>query len=77
MEYGEIKQLVEDTLPPHEVRFIQETKNDKQRKELINGMNGEKIRVLFGSTGMLGTGVNAKRALSFIIWMRGDQTILT
>ena len=65
--YGEIKRkLVEyHGIPAHEVRFIQEAKNDKQRKELISGMNEGKIRVLFGSTGMLGTDVNAqKRAVS-------------
>ncbi|AZB23427.1 DNA methylase [Chryseobacterium bernardetii] len=65
--YSEIKRkLVEDhSLPAHEVRFIQEAKNDKQRKELIKGMNEGKIRVLFGSTSMLGTGVNAqKRAVA-------------
>lgn len=65
--YGEIKRkLVDDYgIPEHEVRFIQEAKNDKQRKELIGGMNEGKIRVLFGSTGMLGTGVNAqKRAVA-------------
>ncbi|WP_156309433.1 helicase-related protein [Sphingobacterium endophyticum] len=61
--YSEIKRkLVEDHgLPEHEVRFIQEAKNDKQRKELIKGMNEGKIRVLFGSTSMLGTGVNAQK----------------
>ncbi len=65
--YSEIKRkLVEDHgVPAHEVRFIQEAKNDKQRKELIKGMNEGKIRVLFGSTSMLGTGVNAqKRAVA-------------
>ncbi|TDQ10202.1 N-6 DNA methylase [Pedobacter metabolipauper] len=65
--YSEIKRkLVEDHgIPSNEVRFIQEAKNDKQRKELINGMNEGKIRVLFGSTSMLGTGVNAqKRAVA-------------
>jgi N12 class adenine-specific DNA methylase len=65
--YSEIKRkLVEDHgIPAHEVRFIQEAKNDKQRKELIKGMNEGKIRVLFGSTSMLGTGVNAqKRAVA-------------
>jgi len=65
--YSEIKRkLVEDyNIPPNEVRFIQEAKNDKQRKDLINGMNEGKIRVLFGSTDMLGTGVNAqKRAVA-------------
>ena len=65
--YSEIKRkLVEDhNIPAHEVRFIQEAKNDKQRKALIKGMNDGKIRVLFGSTSMLGTGVNAqKRAVA-------------
>lgn len=65
--YSEIKRkLVEDHgIHAHEIRFIQEAKNDKQRKELISGMNSGKIRVLFGSTSMLGTGVNAqKRAIA-------------
>ncbi|AZA56533.1 MULTISPECIES: N-6 DNA methylase [Chryseobacterium] len=65
--YSEIKRkLIEDhNIPAHEVRFIQEAKSDKQRKELIKGMNEGKIRVLFGSTSMLGTGVNAqKRAVA-------------
>ncbi|ASE60691.1 DNA methylase [Chryseobacterium indologenes] len=65
--YSEIKRkLVEDHgILANEIRFIQEGKNDKQRKELIKGMNEGKIRVLFGSTSMLGTGVNAqKRAVA-------------
>ena len=65
--YSEIKRkLIHDHgIPAHEVRFIQEAKSDKQRKELIKGMNEGKIRVLFGSTSMLGTGVNAqKRAVA-------------
>jgi len=65
--YGEIKRkLVQDHgIPAHEIRFIQEAKTDKQRKELIDGMNQGKIRILFGSTSMLGTGVNAqKRAVA-------------
>ena len=61
--YSEIKRkLVEDhNIPAHEIRFIQEAKNDKQRKALIKGMNDGTIRVLFGSTSMLGTGVNAQK----------------
>lgn len=65
--YSEIKRkLVEDHgIPAHEIRFIQEAKSDKMRKEFINAMNDGKIRVLFGSTDMLGTGVNAqKRAVA-------------
>lgn len=65
--YSEIKRkLVEDhNIPAHEVRFIQEAKSDRQRKELIRAMNEGTIRVLFGSTSMLGTGVHAqKRAVA-------------
>ena len=48
-----------------EIRFIQEAKNEKQRKQMIEDMNDGKIRVLFGSTSTLGTGVNAqKRAVA-------------
>ena len=64
---SEIKRkLVEDYgIPAQEIRFIQEAKNDKVRKSFIDGMNAGKIRVLFGSTEMLGTGVNAqKRAVA-------------
>ncbi|MFR9584468.1 MAG: helicase-related protein, partial [Rikenellaceae bacterium] len=65
--YSEIKRkLIEDHgIPAHEVRFIQEAKTDKARAALIEGMNRGDIRVLFGSTSMLGTGVNAqKRAVA-------------
>jgi len=65
--YSEIKRkLVEDhNIPADEVRFIQDAKSDRQRKELIKAMNEGTIRVLFGSTSMLGTGVNAqKRAVA-------------
>lgn len=65
--YSEIKRkLVEDHgIPAHEIRFIQEAKSDKQRREFIKGMNDGRVRILFGSTSMLGTGVNAqKRAIA-------------
>ncbi|SHL43490.1 N-6 DNA methylase [Flavobacterium chilense] len=65
--YSEIKRkLVEDhRISAHEIRFIQEAKTDKMRKEFISAMNEGKIRILFGSTDMLGTGVNAqKRAVA-------------
>jgi len=48
-------------IPAHEIRFIQEAKTDKARKTMIKDMNEGKIRVLFGSTEMLGTGVNAQK----------------
>ncbi len=61
--YTEIKRkLVGDYgIPAHEIRFIQECKNEKARKAVIEAMNEGHVRVLFGSTSMLGTGVNAQR----------------
>lgn len=65
--FSEIKRkLTEDYgIPQEEIRFIQECKNEKQRNELIEKMNSGEVRVLFGSTSTLGTGVNAqKRAVA-------------
>lgn len=61
--YTEIKRkLVDDYgIPADQVRFIQEAKTEKSRKAMIKAMNEGKIRVLFGSTEMLGTGVNAQK----------------
>ena len=52
-------------IPENEIRFIQEAKNKKQRNAIIDAMNKGEVRVLFGSTTTLGTGVNAqKRAVA-------------
>ena len=61
--YSEIKRkLIEDYgIPAHEIRFIQECKTERSRKAVIEAMNGGDVRVLFGSTTMLGTGVNAQQ----------------
>ena len=62
--YAEIKRkLVEHHgIPASEVRFIQEAAGSEgKRKKMIEEMNTGRIRVLFGSTDMLGTGVNAQR----------------
>ena len=60
--YSEIKRkLVEDhNIPEYEIRFIQECRNDAEKKKTIDAVNKGWIRVLFGSTGTLGTGVNAQ-----------------
>jgi len=77
--YSEIKRKLHEDhgIPVHEVRFIQEAKSDKARKEIIKWMNSGQVRVLFGSTDMLGTGVNAqKRAVAIhhldIPWRPSD-----
>ena len=61
--YSEIKRkLIEDYgIPAHEIRFIQECKTERARKSVIQAMNDGDVRVLFGSTSMLGTGVNAQK----------------
>ncbi len=61
--YSEIKRkLIEDYgIPSSEIRFIQECKNERARKIVIAAMNEGSVRVLFGSTSMLGTGVNAQK----------------
>lgn len=61
--YSEIKRkLVEDYhIPSHEIRFIQECKNEKAKKAMVDAMNRGDIRIIFGSTSMLGTGVNAQQ----------------
>lgn len=48
-------------IPKSEIRFIQEAKNDCQKQQIIDDANEGKVRVLFGSTSMLGTGVNAQK----------------
>ena len=61
--YSEIKRkLIEDYgIPSSEIRFIQECKNERARKAVIAAMNEGSVRVLFDSTSMLGTGVNAQK----------------
>mgnify|MGYP001661263518 FL=1 len=61
--YSEIKRkLIEDYgIPAHEIRFIQECKTERSRKAVIQAMNDGDVRVIFGSTSMLGTGVNAQK----------------
>ena len=63
--YSEIKRkLVEDHgIPAQEIRFVQEAASDKVRQAMFDAMNEGKIRVLFGSTQKLGTGVNAQQRI--------------
>lgn len=64
--YSDIKEkLIKLGIPANEIQFIQTAKTEKARKRLIEDMNNGTIRVIFGSTSMLGTGVNAqKRAVA-------------
>lgn len=48
-------------IPEEEIQFIQQHNTDKKKPELFKKMNEGTVRVLFGSTSMLGTGVNAQQ----------------
>ena len=48
-------------IPEEEIQFIQQHNTDKKKPELFKKMNEGSVRVLFGSTSMLGTGVNAQQ----------------
>ncbi len=60
--YQDIKdKLVAMGIPADEVQFIQCATTERSRKKLFEDMNNGRVRVLFGSTSMLGTGVNAQQ----------------
>lgn len=60
--YSDIKnKLVAMGIPGDEIQFIQCATTERARKRLFEDMNNGRVRVLFGSTSMLGTGVNAQQ----------------
>lgn len=60
--YSDIKEkLVRHGIPAGEIQFIQCATTERARKKLFADMNAGRVRVLFGSTSMLGTGVNAQQ----------------
>ena len=60
--YDDIKaRLVELGIPAKEIAFIHDAKNDKQKAALSEKMNNGTIRVLIGSTGKMGVGLNAQK----------------
>ena len=60
--YDDIKsRLVQLGIPEKEIAFIHDAKNDKQKAALSEKMNNGTIRVLLGSTGKMGIGLNAQK----------------
>ncbi|WP_229034583.1 helicase-related protein [Phocaeicola massiliensis] len=60
--YTDIKEkLIRLGIPADEIQFIQCATTERARKRLFEDMNSGRVRVLFGSTSMLGTGVNAQQ----------------
>ena len=59
--YEDIKaRLIQMGIPAQEIAFIHDAKNDKQKAALSAKMNDGTIRVLLGSTGKMGVGLNAQ-----------------
>ena len=69
--------LVKNGIPREEIAFIHEATSDAKRKQLFADMNAGKVRVLIGSTGKMGVGMNAQRCVTAIHhldapWRPGD-----
>ena len=69
--------LAKKGIPREEIAFIHEANNDAKRKQLFADMNAGKVRVLIGSTGKMGVGMNAQRCVTAIHhldapWRPGD-----
>ncbi len=76
--YDDIKaRLVEEGIPAKEIAFIHEADTDQKKKKLFADVNDGKVRVLIGSTGKMGVGMNAQKRVVAIHhldapWRPGD-----
>ena len=69
--------LVKKGIPKREIAFIHEADSDAKRKQLFEDVNNGKVRVLIGSTGKMGVGMNAQKRVVAIHhldapWRPGD-----
>ena len=69
--------LVKKGIPKKEIAFIHEADSDAKRKQLFEDVNNGKVRVLIGSTGKMGVGMNAQKRIVAIHhldapWRPGD-----
>lgn len=69
--------LVKRGIPEKEIAFIHEANTDAKRKQLFADVNDGKVRVLIGSTGKMGVGMNAQQRMVAIHhldapWRPGD-----
>ena len=76
--YDDIRErLVEGGIPAKEIAFIHEADTDQKKKKLFSDMNDGNVRVLIGSTGKMGVGMNAQKRVVAIHhldapWRPGD-----
>lgn len=76
--YDDIKaRLIQNGIPAREIAFIHEADTDAKKKKLFADVNEGKVRVLIGSTGKMGVGMNAQKRVVAIHhldapWRPGD-----
>lgn len=76
--YDDIKaRLIKGGIPGKEIAFIHEADTDAKKKKLFADVNDGKVRVLIGSTGKMGVGMNAQKRIVAIHhldapWRPGD-----
>ena len=62
--YDELKeQLIKRGIPEEQIKFIQNFKSSKAKQKLFMDVRKGKVRVLIGSTEMMGTGMNVQHKL--------------
>ena len=69
--------LIKQGIPAKEIAFIHEADTDAKKKQLFEDVNEGKVRVLIGSTGKMGVGMNAQKRIVAIHhldapWRPGD-----
>lgn len=57
------KKWIEKGIPENEIAFIQDTKNEKQKEALFAKVRSGEVRILLGSTFMMGSGMNVQQKL--------------
>ena len=76
--YDDIKaRLIKGGIPGKEIALIHEADTDAKKKKLFADVNDGKVRVLIGSTGKMGVGMNAQKRIVAIHhldapWRPGD-----
>lgn len=62
--YDEMKRLfMEQGVPAHQIRYVQEANTDLQKQDLFDGVNAGDIRLFFGSTPRMGAGTNVQQRI--------------
>jgi hypothetical protein len=76
--YDDLKaRLRQGGIPAQEIAFIHDADTDQKKKKLFADVNDGKVRVLIGSTGKMGVGMNAQKRIVAIHhldapWRPGD-----